>query len=49
MTDPILYLSMLLGLMGIYILITSFGDDDDDSGGDGERYIYNLQFINAGN
>ena len=29
MTDPILYLSMLLGLGGVYILISSFHDDDD--------------------
>ena len=36
MTDPILYLSMILGLTGVYVLISSFGDDDDD----GERYIY---------
>ena len=49
MTDPILYLSMLLSLMGIYTLISFFGDDDDDSGGNGERYIYNLQFTNANN
>ena len=41
MTDPILYLSLLLGLGGIYILITSFHDDDDDD--DGEKYIYNLE------
>ena len=47
MTDPTLYISMLLGLMGIYTLISSFGDDDDDSGGDGEKYIYNLQFTKA--
>ena len=40
MTDPILYLSMLLGLIGIYILVSSFGDDDDNNGGDGERYFY---------
>ena len=39
MTDPILYLSMLLGLGGAYILISSFHDDDDD----GEKYIYNLE------
>ena len=44
MTDPTLYLSMLLGLMGIYTLISSFGDDDDDNGDDGERYICNLDF-----
>jgi len=44
MTDPILYLSMLLGLGGIYVLISSFHDDDDDD--DGEKYINNLQQIN---
>ena len=49
MTDPILYISMLLGLVGIYTLISSFGDDDDDNDGDGERLIYNLVFSNAGN
>ena len=47
MTDPILYLSMLLGLIGIYTLISSFGDDDDDNGGDGERYIYSLEFAKS--
>ena len=39
MTDPILYLSMILGLGGVYVLISSFNDDGDD---DGEKYIYNL-------
>ena len=39
--DPILYLSMLLGLGGVYVLISSFHDDDDDD--DGEKYIYNLE------
>ena len=44
MTDPILYLSMLLGLGGVYVLIYSFHDDDDgDDDDDGEKYIYNLQ------
>ena len=43
MTDPVLYLSMLLGFGGIYVLISSFHDDDDDN--DGERYIYNLEHI----
>ena len=42
MTDPILYLSMLLGLGGVYVLISSFNDDDDDNN-DGEKYIYNLE------
>ena len=49
MTDPILYFSMILSLLGIYTLISSFGDDDDDNGGDGERYIYNLDFVKASN
>ena len=43
MTDPILYLSMLLGLGGVYVLISSFHDDDD--GDDGEKYIYNFEQI----
>ena len=46
MTDPILYLSMILGLTGVYVLITSFSDDDDDGNDDGERYKYNLEFLN---
>ena len=44
MTDPILYLSMLLGFGGVYVLISSFHDDDDDD--DGEKYIYNLEYTN---
>ena len=47
MTDPILYLSMILGLTGVYVLISSFSDDDDDSDDDGERYIFNLEYIKA--
>ncbi len=43
MTDPILYLSMLLGFGGVYVLISSFHDDDDDD--DGEKYIYNFEQI----
>ena len=45
MTDPILYLSMLLGLGGVYVLISSF-HDDDDGGDDGEKYIYDLENTN---
>ena len=45
MTDPILYLSMILGLTGVYVLISSFSDDDDDSNDDGKRYIYNLKYV----
>ena len=46
MTDPILYLSMLLGLGGVFVLISSFHDDDDGGDDDGEKYIYNLEVIN---
>ena len=46
MTDPILYLSMLLGLGGVYVLISSFHDDDDGDDDDGEKYIYNLEHTN---
>ena len=45
MTDPTLYLSMLLGLGGVYILISSFHDDDDDNN-DGGKYIYNFEHLN---
>ena len=43
MTDSVLYLSMILGLVGIYLLISSFNDDDGD---DGEKYIYKLENTN---
>ena len=46
MTDPILYLSMLLGLGGVYVLISSFHDDDDGDDDDGEKYTYNLELTN---
>ena len=45
MADPILYLSMLLGLGGVYVLISSFHDDDDGDD-DGEKYIYNFEVTN---
>jgi hypothetical protein len=45
MTDPILYLSMLLGLGGVYVLISSFHDDDDGDDDDGERYIYSFKYV----
>ena len=47
MLDPTLYLSMILGLGGIFILITSFDDDDDHD--DGERFFNNLETINLPN
>ena len=48
MADPILYLSLLLGLGGVYVLISSFHDDDDGDD-DGEKYIYNLEHTNFQN
>ena len=45
MSDPILYFSMILGLGGVYVLISSFQDDDDDNDDDGERSIYNIEYI----
>ena len=45
MNDPILYLSMFLGLGGVYVLISSFHDDDDDSDDDGERYTFLLDSV----
>ena len=42
MTDPTLYISMILGFGGIYVLISSFHDDDDNSD-DGEMYFNNLE------
>ena len=45
MADPILYLSMFLGLGGVYVLISSFHDDDDDNDDSG-RFIYNLEHAN---
>ena len=46
MADPVLYLSMILGLGGVYVLIVSFSDDDDDSD-DGEKNLFNLEFAKA--
>tara|TARA_B100000287_G_scaffold200377_1_gene189223 strand:+ start:215 stop:358 length:144 start_codon:yes stop_codon:yes gene_type:complete len=44
MEDPILYLSMILGLGGVYVLISSFDDDDGDD--DGGKYICNFENTN---
>ena len=46
MTDPVIYLSLILGLGGVYVLISSFHDDDDDDSDDGERYIYKFEYTN---
>ena len=40
MTDPIIYLSMFLGLGGVYVLISSFHDDDD-----GERFFISSELL----
>ena len=45
MADPILYLSMLLGIGGVYVLISSF-HDDDDGGDDGEKYFFSFEQTN---
>ena len=46
MTDPIIYLSMILGLGGVYVLVSSFHDDDDGGDDDGEKYIFNFENAN---
>ncbi len=48
MNDPILLISMFLGLGGVLVLINSFNDDDDDSDNDGGTYIYNLEPAKVG-
>ena len=47
MKDPIIYLSMILGLGGVYVSTSSPIDDDDDSG-DGEKYMFSFEFAKAG-
>ena len=50
MTDPILFISMLLGLGGVFVLINSFSDDDDsDNNGGMGTYIDHFQPVKAGN
>ena len=44
MTDPILFISMILGFGGIFVLISSFADDDDDNDDRG-KFIYNLEYL----
>ena len=36
---------MILGLGGVYVLISSFHDDDDGDDDEG-KYIYNLEYTN---
>ena len=43
MADPVLFLSLILGLGGVFVLINSFSDDDDSDNDDGMgTYIYNF-------
>ena len=50
MTDPILIISMILGLGGVLVLINSFSDDDDsDNDGGTGTYLYDLQPVKVGN
>ena len=49
MTDPILLISMVLGLGGVFVLIDSFSDDDDsDNDGGMGSYIYTLEPAQVG-
>ena len=44
MLDPILFISMFLGLGGVFVLINSFSDDDDSDNDSGMgTYIYNFE------
>ena len=50
MTDPILFISMILGLGGVFVFINSFSDDDDsDNDGGMGTYIYNFEPLKVGN
>ena len=50
MTDPILFISMILGLGGVFVLINSFSDDDDsDNDGGMGTYIYNFELAKVEN
>ena len=44
MSDPIFYLSIVLGFGGIYVLISSFHDDDDDDD-DGEKFFISSEIL----
>ena len=50
MLDPVLFLSLILGLGGVFVLINSFSDDDDsDNDGGTGTYIFKLEPVNLGN
>ena len=49
MNDPILFISMLLGLGGVFVLINSFSDDDDsDNDGGMGTFINNFEPVKVG-
>ena len=48
MTDPVLYVSIVLGLGGIYVLIAAFSDDYDENDDDGEKYLFNFEYAKEG-
>ena len=46
MNDPTLFISMVLGFGGVFVLINSFSDDDDsDNDGGMGTYAYNFELI----
>ena len=50
MNDPALFISMILGLGGVFVLINSFSDDDDsDNDGGMGIYIANLEPVKVVN
>ena len=50
MNDPTLFISMILGLGGVFVLINSFSDDDDsDNDGGMGTYIYNFEPVKVVN
>ena len=50
MADPVLFLSLILGLGGVFVLINSFSDDDDSNNDAGTgTYIFNFEPVNLGN
>ena len=49
MNDPILFISMILGLGGVFVLINSFSDDDDsDNDGGMGIFINNFEPVKVG-
>tara|TARA_Y100000589_G_scaffold315677_1_gene339473 strand:+ start:762 stop:914 length:153 start_codon:yes stop_codon:yes gene_type:complete len=49
MNDPILFISMVLGLGGVLVFINSFSDDDDSDDDGKGMYIYNFEPVKVVN